>query len=291
MASLRSAWRGSIRLSLITIPIRVFSATTASADVRLHQLHRKCHTRIQMKKFCPHCNRIVENDEIIKGYERGDGRYSLVEQEEISRLRPESSRVVEISDVVKDTAVDPILVERTYFLAPDNKGAGDAFAVLRDALEGRAAVGRVAVHGREYLAAIVKRDQALAMMTLRTKGEVRSASDIEELSFAKGHPKASELKLARQVLDNFETNADLYSFTDHYEERLKEMLESKKAVEVEEAGDAGTPKTARRGGNVVDLMDALRRSVAAAAETGRKAKHKKAKGKVVRHPGARRKAS
>ncbi len=286
MAAPKATWKGTIRLSLISIPVRVFAATNPRSDVQFHQLHRKCHTRIQLRKWCPHCKRYVENDELIKGYERDNGRFVLVEEEEIARVRPASTRTIDVSDLVKAEAIDPVMVERTYFLAPDNRAAGATFAVLRDALDGQAAVGRVAVHGREYLAAIVKRGRALLMLTLRTKGEVRDADTIEELEFADVKAKPTEMKLARQVLGAFTTNADLGNFTDHYEEALRSMLAEKPAVDVAAGGAAASGKRQ----NVVNLMDALRGSLAAAKSHQR---HHSARGRILTHRPARsrRKAS
>jgi len=285
---LRPTWKGTLRLSLISVPIRVFAATTADADVSFHQVHRKCKTRIQLKKWCPHCKREVERDEIVKGHERGDGKYVLVEEEEIAAVRPSSTRVIEITDVVAASAIDPLLVERAYFLAPENKAAGASFAVLRDALDTQAAVGRVAVHGREYLAAVVRRDVALMLYTLRTEGEVRKAKSVAELKLADMTVKPAELKLAKQVLASFETGADLESFTDHYQEALKSMLAKRKATEVESAEDEGATQPRK----VVNLMDALRQSLEQAAKKPR-AKAASKSARVLRHSATRtrRKAS
>lgn len=289
MPVLRPTWTGALRLSLVTIPVRVFAATTAAADVHFHQLHRKCHTPIQLKKWCPHCRREVSNDELVKGFERSKGRFVLIEEEEISRLRPASTRTIDISDLVTLDAIDPVMVERAYFLAPANRAGGATFAVFREALGDRAAVGRVAVHGREYLAAVVKRKRALLMLTLRTKGEMRDADQIGELDFADVKAKAPELKLARQVLDSFRTNADLRNFTDHYEDALKGVLRDK--PEVAEPAEAEAGRGRGRGhrraarSNVVSLMDALRDSLADAK------KHQRAhaaRARVLKHPAARR---
>ena len=286
--SLRPTWTGSLRLSLITVPIRVFAATTATSDVTFHQVHRVCKTRIQLKKWCPHCNREVERDEIVKGHERDDGKYVLVEEEDIKAVRPSSTRVIEITDVVAASAIDPVLVERAYFLAPDNKAAGASFAVLRDALDTQAAVGRVAVHGREYLAAVIRRENALMLYTLRTEGEVRKAGDVAELKLADVTVKPAELKLARQVLANFETGADIESFTDNYQAALKEMLAKRKATDVEAAEEPGGEPRKK----VVNLMDALRQSLETAARKPR-TKSTKKPARMLRHAGARtsRKAS
>lgn len=260
---MRPAWKGNLKLSLIHIPIRVFAATTAGADVAFHMVHRKCHTRIEMRRWCPHCRKQVDSADVAKAFERSKGRFVLVEQEEISAVRPETTQVIDISDVVDRAAVDPEMIERAYFLAPDTRKDGPAFAVVRDALEDRAAVGHLAMHGREYLVAVVRRDNGLMLFTLRTKGEIRAISAISELAFATGRPKPQELKLARQVLSSFETQADLRSFTDHYQEALRAMLARKTATAVHDA-DEDAPTTSGSKGKVVNLMEALRASVAAA---------------------------
>src|SRR5688572_15318350 len=141
----RPTWKGSLKLSLISVPIRVFPATNSGSDVSFHQIHRKCRTRIQLKKWCPHCEEEVTAADIVKGHEAGDGKYAIVEEEEIAAVRPESTRTVDISDVLDISAIDPIYIERTYYLAPDNKAAGEPFAVIREGLEGKAAVGRLAL--------------------------------------------------------------------------------------------------------------------------------------------------
>src|SRR5215472_13993602 len=230
MAAARPVWKGSLKLSLISIPIRVFPATI-SADVKFRQLHRKCHTPIQLKKWCPLDQEEVSDDDIVKGYETSKGHYVLVEEEEIEKLRPESTRTVDLSHVVDAKTIDPIHVERSYYVTPDTKAAGAAFAVIRDALAGHAAVGRLALHGREYLVAVTPREDGLALYTLRSSGEVRELSSTDGLEFADVKVKPDEVKLAKQVLGSLKTTNDLSSFTDRYEEALREMIAKKGARE------------------------------------------------------------
>jgi DNA end-binding protein Ku len=289
----RATWRGSLKLSLITIPIRVFPATTTTSDISFHQIHRVCRTRIQLRKWCPHCERLIEADEIVKGRDTGNGRYALVEEEEIAALRPASTKTVDVSHVVDASTIDPIYIERAYYVTPDTASAGEPFAVIRDALEGRAAVGRLALHGREYLVALVPRETALVLYTLRTKGEVRALDAIDERDFAAVKGKPQETKLARQVLSSFETEADLSSFTDRYQEALREMLAKKATEDVAEAGEPGERKPSTK---VVNLMDALRQSLAqtTAARGGAKTTTPRKRPRVLKHAATgrtRRKAS
>ena len=289
----RATWRGSIRFSLVTIPIRVYPATTTS-DVSFRQLHSVCHTPIQLKKWCAHCEQEVTADDIVKGYESSKGRFVVVEEEEIKKARPESTHTVALSHMLNTSQIDPQYVERVYFLAPDNKEAGSAYSVLREGLADRAGIGYLALRGREYLVAVVQKDDHLEMYTLRTAGEVREASDIDELSFVQGKVKPDEIRLAKMVLEHLPEAPKLSTFTDRYQETLKEML----AAKVPE--DAALEPAARGGkrDKVVNLMDALRESLnqvkaaptpAAKRRTG---KPKPARARIVEHPGQkRRKAS
>ncbi len=252
----RSIWKGHLRLSLVTIPIRVYPATNAAAEVRFHQLHRVCRTRIQYKKWCPHCEREVSNDELVKGYEFARGRYVEVEDEEIEKVRPESTRVVNLSQFADADAIDPLLYDTPYYLAPDGKVAAESFAVLRDALEGKAAVGTVAFHGRERLVAIGTRAPGLVMYTLRRSNQLRQIGAIDELNDLPKKAKAEEVALAKKVMGGFERQIDLSSYRDTYEDALRQMIERKVAgEEIVELAPAEKPA------KVVNLMDALRRSL------------------------------
>jgi DNA end-binding protein Ku len=275
----RAVWKGSIKLSLISIPIRVFPATSAASDVSFRQLHRKCHTPIQLRKWCPHCEQMVESADLVKGYETSKGHFVVVTEEEIGGLRPESTHVIDLSHILDAAAIDPIYIERSYFLAPDSKMAGPTFAVLRDALGDLAGIGRLALHGREYLVAVLPRDPGLVLYTLRTAGEVRDMSGMDTLAFADVKTRPDEVKLARQVLGALDHETRLSAFTDHYEEALRAMLASKTAVEVEAPGRAAPPK-------VVNLMDALRESLAHVHTKHRTpaARHTRTPARAASHP-------
>jgi DNA end-binding protein Ku len=271
-----------LRLSLITIPIRAYPATRATSDVSFHQFHRRCKTRIQMKKWCPTCDVEVTGDDIVKGYETSKGRYVFVEDEEVKRLRPESTKAIIVSDVLDRTAIDPRYIERTYYLAPDSKDARSPFAVIREGLGEKAAIGRLALHGREYLAAVVADDEALTMYTLRTAGEVRSQDEIEDRDVSGVRVNADEVKLARRVVETFATDADLSGFVDTYQQRLRDMLKKKGAGEDVETEEAPAPT------KVVNLMDALRQSLERVPKSTKKTApaSRRKKARVLKH-GAR----
>ena len=251
----RPTWKGALKLSLIVIPVRAFAATRPHADVTFKQFHRKCHTAIQLKKWCPHCEEEVSNDEIVKGHETSKGRFVFAEESEITALRPKSSQTIDISSVMDASAIDARYIERVYYLTPDSDTAASAFAVVRKALTGKAAVGHLTFHGREYLTAVVADDKAMLMYTLRTAGEVVAKKDLPTI--ASGAPKEEEVRLARRVLDTFVSGARLDTFVDNYQAALRKMLARKGAGQAVEP-DAETAATP---GKVVNLMDALRRSL------------------------------
>ena len=117
----RAIWKGFLKISLVNIPIKVFPATESSGTISFHQLHGECQTRIQQKRWCPHCNREVPNTEIVKGYEFEKGRYVVLSEEDFDKVRPESTRVIDLVQFADDSAIDPMYVDRAYYLAPDGK--------------------------------------------------------------------------------------------------------------------------------------------------------------------------
>src|SRR5262245_35833478 len=178
----RPTWKGHLKVSLVNIAVKVYPATESAAALSFNQLHAECKTRIQQKRWCPHCEREVANTELAKGYEYEKGHYVIVEEEDIQKVRVESSRVIELSQFTDDTAIDPIYVDRAYYLAPDGPMAADAFAVMREGMAGKAGIGKVALYGREYLVAVRPQKKGLVMYTLHHDAEIRSIDQIEELN-------------------------------------------------------------------------------------------------------------
>ena len=251
----RPTWKGYLKISLVNIPIRVFPATDAAATISFNQLHRECRTRIQQKKWCPTCQVEVPNSDLVKGFEFEKGRYVVLEEEDIAKVRPESTRVINIVQFADASVIDPVYVERPYYLAPDGNVAAEAFAVMREGMAGKAAVGKLALYGREYLVAIQPRENGLVMYTLRHAEEVRAMNAIDELQLVPARIKPDEVKLARQVIANFETEGDLTRYKDDYQESLRKVIDAKIAgQEVAEPTEEAPPK-------VVNLMEALRQSL------------------------------
>ena len=137
----RPTWKGYLKISLVNIPIRVFPATDAAATISFNQLHRECRTRIQQKRWCPSCQVEVPNTDIVKGYEFEKGKYVVMEEDDLAKVRSESTRVINIVQFADAKLIDPVYVERPYYLAPDGAVASEAFAVMREGMAGKAAIG------------------------------------------------------------------------------------------------------------------------------------------------------
>lgn len=251
----RATWKGYLKISLVNIPIRVFPATDAAATVSFNQLHRECRSRIKQKRWCPTCEVEVPNTDIVKGYEFEKGKYVVMEDDDLAKVRPESTRVINVVQFADAKLIDPVYVERPYYLAPDGQVAAEAFAVMREGMAGKAAVGKLALSGREYLVAIQPRENGLVMYTLRHASEVRSMGAIDELKTVPAKIKPDEVKLARQVIGNFETGGDLTQYKDDYQVQLRQMIDAKIAGEdIVAPSEEEPPK-------VVNLMEALRQSL------------------------------
>ena len=251
----RPTWKGYLKISLVNIPVKVFPATDAAATLSFNQLHAECRTRIQQKRWCTTCQREVPNTDIVKGFEFEKGRYVVVDEEDIQKVRVESTRVINLEKFTDDTAIDPIYLERPYYLAPDGAVARDAFAVICEGMKGKAGIGKVALYGREYLVKVQPRERGLVMYTLRHAAEIRSMDAIDELADMPAAVKPDEVKLARQVIGTFAGDVDLDTYKDDYQVGLREIIDAKIEGREVIAQEVEAPP------NVVNLMEALRKSL------------------------------
>jgi DNA end-binding protein Ku len=251
----RPTWKGYLKISLVNIPVKVFPATDAGATISFNQLHGECQTRIQQKRWCPTCQRDVANTDIVKGYEFEKGRYVVMDEEDMEKVRVESTRVINLEKFTDDTEIDPIYLERPYYLAPDGPVAKEAFAVIREGMKGKAGIGKVALYGREYLIKVQPREQGLVMYTLRHASEIRSMDAIDELADMPAAVKPAEVALARQVMGTFEGTVDFAEYKDEYQAGLREIIDAKVA------GREFVAPVVEEPPKVVNLMEALRRSL------------------------------
>jgi DNA end-binding protein Ku len=251
----RATWKGFLKVSLVNIPIKVFPATESSGTISFNQLHSACQTRIQQKRWCSKCDKEVPHAEIVKGYEFEKGRYVVLSEDDIDKVRPTSTRIIDLVQFDEDDSLDPMYVDRTYYLAPDGQVAADAFAVMREGMKGKIGVGKLALYGREYLIAVKPHDKGLVMYTLHHAAEIRGMGDIEELAAVPAKVRPEEVQLAKQVIGTFARKLDLGDYRDEYREGLQKIIDAKIAgEEVVSPAIEMPPK-------VVNLMEALRKSL------------------------------
>jgi len=260
----RPTWKGFLKVSLVNIPVKVFPATESADAISFNQLHADCQTRIQQKRWCSHCEREVPNTELVKGYEFEKGRYVVMTEDDIQKVRVESTRVINLVQFADDSQIDPIYVDRAYYLAPDGPMAAEAFAVMREGMAGKAGIGKMALYGREYLAAVRPQKKGLVMYTLHHDAEIRSIDQIEELNSVPSKVKPEEMKLAKQVIGTFDGDLNLKDYKDEYKEGLRKIIDAKIAGEEIVAPDIQEPA------RVVDLMEALKRSLDSVSQEKKK---------------------
>jgi len=267
---MRTIWNGSISFGLVNIPIGLAVATQRS-DIAFRTLHAECGTPIKQKRWCPVHERDVEADELVKGWEFSKGQYVMVEESDLEGVALKRSQSIEILRFVEVAEVDPLYFDRTYYLAPAQAAtARRPYVLLLEAMKdsGMAAVGKFVLWGKENLCLIRPLQDSLALETLFFADDVRSRSEIEE-AVEETEVKDPELELARQVIASLVGEWSPEEFENEYRRELRMMLEAKLSGQ-EIAPPEPVPETP-----VVDLMEALRRSVAEAQERKPKAAAKK----------------
>ncbi|MHB8753492.1 MAG: non-homologous end joining protein Ku [Candidatus Acidiferrales bacterium] len=260
-----SAWKGFITFGLISIPIRLYAAAR-SYRMQLHQLHSVCKTRLRQPLFCPTCNKIVERSEVVKGYEYDDGKYVLIDPEEIKKIAPQSARSMEILAFVKESEIDPLFFDSSFFAVPEGEGR-KAYQLLLKTLEAtnRVGIAKVAMHQREYTVFIRPYDHGLTLHTMYFANEVREAPGYGKTEDIKLKPQ--EIKLAEQLVENLSEEFRLEKYHDEFQDRLKQLIESKQ--EGREVAAAPAPHRAP----VIDMMEALKKSLAASGASSKKPLH------------------
>jgi DNA end-binding protein Ku len=256
---MRTIWNGSISFGLVNIPIGLALATQRS-DISFRTLHRECGTPIKQKRFCPFHERDVEQDELVKGWEVAKGEFVIVEEADLESVALQRSQSIEIVRFVKADEVDPVYFDRTYYLAPATAAAQRRpYVLLLRAMEetGMAAIGKFVLWGKENLCLIRAQEDALVLETLYFAEDVRSKAEIEE-AVTETEVKGPELELAQQVIASLVGTWDAAEFENEYRRELRTMLEAKLSGH-EITRPEPVPETP-----VIDLMEALRRSVAEA---------------------------
>jgi DNA end-binding protein Ku len=253
----RATWKGFIKLSLVSVPVKGYTATSSSESVSLNQLHAECHSRIQYKKSCP-IHGEVSNDEIVKGYEFAKDQYAIIDTDEIEKLRSESDRSINIQKFISPELLDPIYFSgKTYYLTPDGQPGQKPYALLHQALveENLCGLAQVVISNREQLVALRPLEKLLTISVLHYAAELNKPAAYED-ELGSAEVSDQELKLAKTLIEaTTEDEVSLDNYRDLYNERLTKLIETKVA------GQEIVQAPAEEGPAVINLMDALKASV------------------------------
>jgi len=257
----RPAWRGQIRLALVSIPVEIFPATRSGATIAFHQIHEPSGKRVRYEKVVPGIGP-VDRDEILKGYEIEKGEYVLLEPEEIEKVKLESRKTLELSQFVELSDIDPIYFDKPYFVVPADDLAVEAFIVLREALKqsNKVGIGQLAMRGQEYIVGLKPCGRGMLLETLRYADEVNKASSyFRDIGNTKPDPDL--LDLANTLIEKKSGEFDAAEFHNRYVDALKSLIKEKikrKGGKVIQDPEEYKPTKAS---NVIDLMAALKKSL------------------------------
>ena len=248
-----TVWKGYLTFGLISIPVRLFAAAR-SDKVSFNQLHKECHTRVKQRLHCPTCDRPVERSELVKGFEYAKEAYVLVEDAEIKKLAPASAQTMEILEFVKVGEVDPLHFDTSYYAVPDEPGRKPYHLLVKSMEEsGFAAIAKLAMHQREYTVLIRPRANGLTLHSMYYKSDIRQVAEYGQNGDIEVKPQ--ELELAQKLVEGLAATFDPEKYKDEYQLTLRAMIEAKQKGESLAAPDQ--PRLAP----VIDLMEALQKSL------------------------------
>lgn len=262
--SARAYWKGFLRLSLVSIGVEIYSAVESKSDVSFRQIHKPSGRRVKYQKIVQGVGEI-ENADIVKGYEVDTDTYVTIEPEEIDALKLESKKTIDLAQFVDADEIDYRYFERPYFIVPADEMSGEGYVVIRDALRktGKVGLAQVTIAGREWLVAISPLEDGMVMEMLRYAEELRDPADFfDEVPTAK--PDKEMVDLAEQLIGKKSAAFSPDKFEDHYQTALKQLVQDKvKGRKIIAPHEEARPK----GTNVVDLMEALKKSVGDSAKS------------------------
>lgn len=258
----RSIWKGTIKFFLITIPVKVYNALEKSENISFNQLHAECLGAIGYTKECKKCGQVVASEQIVKGYQHEKDLYTVIEPDEIKKITPASNEAIEITGFIRPDEIPTPYFDASYFAVPEGAVAKDSYALLREAMRrtGRIAIAKVILREREELIAISPNEDGLLIQKLHYRHEVRAIGSMPGALSSDTAVDGAQLDMAAQLVENMITSFDQLDTEDHFHTALKQLVDEKVAGK-EVTVTAAAPKT----GNVVDIMDALKRSLAAGA--------------------------
>ncbi len=269
-AATRSFWKGHLRLSLVTIPIRLVSAASTEEKIALHQVDRKSKSRIRYQKVATDTGKVVAQEDIVQGYEVEPGQYVLLDDDVLDALKLDTRHTLELTQFVDACSIDPLYFDRPYYVLPDGDVAEEGYRVIRDALRAakKYAVGQLTMRGRENLVALKPCGQGLLLETLRYENEIKDADEVfAGITSTKLRPEL--LDMAKELITARSSEFEPEAFHNHYAKALRDLVQSK--LKGGETVAVGGGDDAPSGGTIIDFMDALRRSTGRAnSETGKK---------------------
>jgi DNA end-binding protein Ku len=255
---MRTIWKGYLKVSMVTIPIKMFNATTTKRPINFNLLHEKCHTRVRQQNVCPNCEKTLSRDEIIRGYRYGKDMYVIVTDEDLEKAKKESTDVVEVLKFVDESQIDPVYYSDAYYLAPDGKIGFEPFALFLKALAAtkKAALGKVVLRNREYMFSIKPHDGAMIAYALRHQEEIQAVDKIEEREATQEIKiDKQSMSMAKTIIQNLSGDFKPQEFVDEYTQTLMEIIKARaEGEEIEVAAEEEKEK-------VINLMDALKESV------------------------------
>jgi DNA end-binding protein Ku len=261
----RATGSGTISFGLVSIPVKLYSTGQSASGISFNLMHKDCGSRLKQQYFCVRENVPVERSDMVKGYEFAKDQYVLFNDEELKALEEEASNAIEIAEFVPISKVDPVYFDKAYYLGPD-KGADRSYRLLKEAMiqTGRAALARYAARGKQYLVLLRPLAEGLVMQQLKYADEVRDIADVE---IATGDVKAAELKLATQLIEQSSTDAfHPESYEDDVKKRVLALIQKKQEGQAIVASEpAAAPQ-----GQIIDLMEALKASLAQQPDAERK---------------------
>jgi len=251
---MRAIWNGHIRFSLVTIPIRLYSAIDTKETVSFNQLHREDNGRVGYDKKCKKCGKSLTQQDIVKGYEYEPDKYVTIEQEDLNKVKIKSNKIIEIEGFVDSSEVHPTLYDSPYYIGPDGEVASQPYALLTKTLKdsSKLAVGRIVIRDREDVVMLSSLDNGIVMYKLRYPSEVRKMSEVPLVDGVEANKE--QLKLAKTLVDSMTTKLSEIDLSDRYQDALKEMIKAKvEGKEIVTTEEEIPP--------VVDMMKALKMSI------------------------------
>ena len=255
---MKASWKGSISFGMVYFPVNVYTATSGSDGVKFNYLHKKCNTRVRYKKFCDVCNEEVSQDELVKGYEYEKDKYILVTDEDFEKLPIKSKKTISIINFVDEDQVDPIYLDKAYYIAPGNFSASKAFELFRRAMQetGKVGIAKITLTSNEYVSLVKPYDKGgMLLYLLYYSDEIRKAENIPELDYDVDIHE-NEAKMAVSLINNMSSEFNIDEYRNEYQEALKKLIQAK--MEGKEV--VSPPETQS---NIIDLMEALKASVEA----------------------------